>query len=249
MVAGVNRSVYICLHLTQFKSWRRKTPKTGAMDHSTIRHLRKNQTRRFKKFTAICIGACESMYENGVGFVYLLEFPKLYTFLGSSHRRFLLMAWEKLMCEHGWYIPHSPPRREAFTALSNMWQICALGSNNAFSKGNPKYSSYRLSPWNFNLQGILKEKKGRWTFLRRWKSRYFTLAGPYLTYKSVGAVMSLLPFKLVWRFRNCSSSRAPRRRSRSTCVASGVSRPLMGVAFAPFLLFLRSLLARIKCIC
>ncbi|XP_055333624.1 protein melted-like [Paramacrobiotus metropolitanus] len=34
------------------------------------------------------------------------------------------------------------------------------------------------------MEGVLKEKKGRWTFLRRWRSRYFTLSGPFLSYKS-----------------------------------------------------------------
>ncbi|GAU96358.1 hypothetical protein RvY_07816-2 [Ramazzottius varieornatus] len=33
------------------------------------------------------------------------------------------------------------------------------------------------------MEGTLKEKKGRWAFLKRWKTRHFTLSGPFLTYK------------------------------------------------------------------
>ncbi|OWA51536.1 Protein melted [Hypsibius exemplaris] len=39
------------------------------------------------------------------------------------------------------------------------------------------------------MEGVLKEKKGRWKAFKRWKSRYFTLSGPYLTYKSSAAKM------------------------------------------------------------
>ena len=31
------------------------------------------------------------------------------------------------------------------------------------------------------FQGQLKEKKGRWRFLKRWKTRYFTLSGAQIT--------------------------------------------------------------------
>ena len=32
------------------------------------------------------------------------------------------------------------------------------------------------------FSGQLKEKKGRWKFLKRWKTRYFTLSGSAITY-------------------------------------------------------------------
>lgn len=32
------------------------------------------------------------------------------------------------------------------------------------------------------LKGQLKEKKGKWKFLKRWKTRYFTLSGAHMTY-------------------------------------------------------------------
>ncbi|WAR14780.1 MELT-like protein [Mya arenaria] len=32
------------------------------------------------------------------------------------------------------------------------------------------------------IAGQLKEKKGRWKFLKRWKTRYFTLSGSQITY-------------------------------------------------------------------
>jgi protein melted len=36
------------------------------------------------------------------------------------------------------------------------------------------------------IEGQLKEKKGKWRFFRRWKTRYFTLSGAHL--KCDGAV-------------------------------------------------------------
>uniref|UniRef100_A0A158P6Z8 PH domain-containing protein n=1 Tax=Angiostrongylus cantonensis TaxID=6313 RepID=A0A158P6Z8_ANGCA len=40
------------------------------------------------------------------------------------------------------------------------------------------------------LEGQLKEKKGRWRFLRRWHTKYFTLSSAALTYSSEEAVSS-----------------------------------------------------------
>ncbi|KAH3823608.1 hypothetical protein DPMN_125417 [Dreissena polymorpha] len=39
---------------------------------------------------------------------------------------------------------------------------------------------------------VLKEKKGRWKFLKRWKTRYFTLSGSQITYSKSDSVSHLM---------------------------------------------------------
>ena len=38
------------------------------------------------------------------------------------------------------------------------------------------------------FQGQLKEKKGKWKFFKRWKTRYFTLSGAQITYNKNDSV-------------------------------------------------------------
>ena len=38
------------------------------------------------------------------------------------------------------------------------------------------------------IEGQLKEKKGKWKFLKRWKTRYFTLSGAAITYNKKDSV-------------------------------------------------------------
>ncbi|KAK3105302.1 hypothetical protein FSP39_021942 [Pinctada imbricata] len=53
--------------------------------------------------------------------------------------------------------------------------------------------------WNFLqngtpvIAGQLKEKKGRWKFLKRWKTRYFTLSGAQITYNKSDSRKETLP--------------------------------------------------------
>ena len=41
------------------------------------------------------------------------------------------------------------------------------------------------------MEGQLKEKKGRWKFLKRWKTRYFTLSGAAITYNKKDSVRTI----------------------------------------------------------
>ncbi|XP_064611222.1 ventricular zone-expressed PH domain-containing protein homolog 1-like isoform X2 [Liolophura sinensis] len=43
------------------------------------------------------------------------------------------------------------------------------------------------------IAGQLKEKKGRWKFLKRWKTRYFTLSGAHITYSKSDSRKETLP--------------------------------------------------------
>ncbi|XP_067658880.1 ventricular zone-expressed PH domain-containing protein homolog 1-like [Haliotis asinina] len=43
------------------------------------------------------------------------------------------------------------------------------------------------------IAGQLKEKKGRWKFLKRWKTRYFTLSGGNFTYSKSDSCKEMLP--------------------------------------------------------
>ena len=43
----------------------------------------------------------------------------------------------------------------------------------------------------FSSKGQLKEKKGKWKFLKRWKTRYFTLSGAHMTYNKSDHVSKL----------------------------------------------------------
>ena len=48
------------------------------------------------------------------------------------------------------------------------------------------------------LEGQLKEKKGgKWSFFKKWKSRYFTLSGAKLTYKETVSDLILKDFGIV----------------------------------------------------
>lgn len=53
-----------------------------------------------------------------------------------------------------------------------------------FLCNHPDRASYFVEEQEPVIEGQLKEKKGgRWSFFKRWKSRYFTLSGDKLTYK------------------------------------------------------------------
>ncbi|XP_074654503.1 ventricular zone-expressed PH domain-containing protein 1-like [Tubulanus polymorphus] len=43
------------------------------------------------------------------------------------------------------------------------------------------------------IEGQLKEKKGRWNFFKRWKTRYFTLSGAQITYSKSDSRKATLP--------------------------------------------------------
>ena len=45
-----------------------------------------------------------------------------------------------------------------------------------------------LQDGNPAIEGQLKEKKGKWKFLKRWKTRYFTLSGAAITYNKKDSV-------------------------------------------------------------
>ncbi|WAR14927.1 MELT-like protein, partial [Mya arenaria] len=51
-----------------------------------------------------------------------------------------------------------------------------------FMCNHPKKMSELMPDGSPVIAGQLKEKKGRWKFLKRWKTRYFTLSGSQITY-------------------------------------------------------------------
>ena len=56
------------------------------------------------------------------------------------------------------------------------------------------------------IQGVMKEKKGKWKMFKRWRTKYFTLSGAHLTSKgSVSAIFS--PF--TYFFNMFSSEKFP----------------------------------------
>nr|XP_054768635.1 ventricular zone-expressed PH domain-containing protein homolog 1-like isoform X2 [Lytechinus pictus] len=61
------------------------------------------------------------------------------------------------------------------------------------------------------IEGQLKEKKVRWKLFRRWKTRYFTLAGERLLYSKNKSMTGTLPIEL----SKVQSVKTLRRRDRS----------------------------------
>ncbi|WAR14776.1 MELT-like protein, partial [Mya arenaria] len=51
-----------------------------------------------------------------------------------------------------------------------------------FMCNHPEKMSELMPDGSPVIAGQLKEKKGRWKFLKRWKTRYFTLSGSQITY-------------------------------------------------------------------
>ncbi|WAR14755.1 MELT-like protein [Mya arenaria] len=61
-------------------------------------------------------------------------------------------------------------------------------------KGNSGYITLVTSSFQ-SAKGQLKEKKGRWKFLKRWKTRYFTLSGSQITYSKNLQRKEMLPVR------------------------------------------------------
>lgn len=59
------------------------------------------------------------------------------------------------------------------------------------------------------IEGQLKEKKGRWKFFRRWRTRYFTLSGAHLSYKGSKDDKDVTPID-VHQIRSVKVSRGAR---------------------------------------
>ncbi|XP_064642367.1 ventricular zone-expressed PH domain-containing protein homolog 1-like [Lineus longissimus] len=62
-----------------------------------------------------------------------------------------------------------------------------------FLCNNPDKVSGLLQDGHPVIEGQLKEKKGRWKFFKRWKTRYFTLSGANITYSRGDQKKATLP--------------------------------------------------------
>ncbi|XP_060066450.1 protein melted-like [Ylistrum balloti] len=62
-----------------------------------------------------------------------------------------------------------------------------------FMCNHPEKMLDLLQNGNPVIAGQLKEKKGRWKFLKRWKTRYFTLSGAQITYNKSHSRKETLP--------------------------------------------------------
>jgi hypothetical protein len=74
-----------------------------------------------------------------------------------------------------------------FNAVAKHWAC--------FMCNHPERASGLLQDGAPAIAGQLKEKKGKWRFFRRWKTRYFTLSGAAITYSKAGqvGVSSIIP--------------------------------------------------------
>ncbi|XP_052760991.1 ventricular zone-expressed PH domain-containing protein homolog 1-like isoform X1 [Mya arenaria] len=64
-----------------------------------------------------------------------------------------------------------------------------------FMCNHPKKMSELMPDGSPVIAGQLKEKKGRWKFLKRWKTRYFTLSGSQITYSKSDSRKETLPVR------------------------------------------------------
>ncbi|CAG5118467.1 unnamed protein product [Candidula unifasciata] len=62
-----------------------------------------------------------------------------------------------------------------------------------FMCNHPERLSELLNDGCPEIAGQLKEKKGKWKFFKRWKTRYFTLSGGSITYNKSNATKATLP--------------------------------------------------------
>ncbi|XP_059164371.1 ventricular zone-expressed PH domain-containing protein homolog 1-like [Physella acuta] len=62
-----------------------------------------------------------------------------------------------------------------------------------FVCNHPEKLSELLNDGCPEIAGQLKEKKGKWMFFKRWKTRYFTLSGGSITYNKSNATKATLP--------------------------------------------------------
>ncbi|XP_005094008.1 ventricular zone-expressed PH domain-containing protein homolog 1 isoform X2 [Aplysia californica] len=62
-----------------------------------------------------------------------------------------------------------------------------------FLCNHPEKLSELLNDGYPEIAGQLKEKKGKWKFFKRWKTRYFTLSGGSITYDKSNATKASLP--------------------------------------------------------
>jgi hypothetical protein len=93
----------------------------------------------------------------------------------------------------------SRPRRSLLKrgSIHIKYSMTGLGKGNlllevtgTFNCINPLY--YIIYIFHlFSSKGQLKEKKGKWKFLKRWKTRYFTLSGAHMTYNKSDHVSKL----------------------------------------------------------
>ncbi|CAL1527244.1 unnamed protein product [Lymnaea stagnalis] len=72
-----------------------------------------------------------------------------------------------------------------FNALQGHWAC--------FVCNHPEKLSELLNGGYPEIAGQLKEKKGKWMFFKRWKTRYFTLSGGSITYSKRNATKASLP--------------------------------------------------------
>lgn len=72
-----------------------------------------------------------------------------------------------------------------FNALQGHWAC--------FVCNHPEKLSELLNDGYPEIAGQLKEKKGKWMFFKRWKTRYFTLSGGSITYSKRNATKASLP--------------------------------------------------------
>ncbi|XP_052820227.1 protein melted-like [Mya arenaria] len=64
-----------------------------------------------------------------------------------------------------------------------------------FMCNHPEKMSELMPDGSPVIAGQLKEKKGRWKFLKRWKTRYFTLSGSQITYSKSDSRNETLPVR------------------------------------------------------
>ncbi|XP_053378456.1 protein melted-like [Mercenaria mercenaria] len=74
-----------------------------------------------------------------------------------------------------------------FNAVKKYWAC--------FMCNHPEKMSELMPDGNPVIAGQLKEKKGRWRFLKRWKTRYFTLSGTQISYNKSDSRKETLPVR------------------------------------------------------
>ncbi|KAH9495102.1 Ventricular zone-expressed PH domain-containing protein 1 [Bulinus truncatus] len=76
----------------------------------------------------------------------------------------------------------------------DVFELNAIKSHWAcFICNHPEKLSQLLNDGCPEMAGQLKEKKGKWMFFKRWKTRYFTLSGGSITYSKRNSTKATLP--------------------------------------------------------
>ncbi|KAI8795414.1 ventricular zone-expressed PH domain-containing protein 1 [Biomphalaria glabrata] len=182
----------------------------------------KGNHKRFLKLHFECATQSEQCLYSGSYFLLNTRFPKLWVHLMflavQAKSKFALSqkdvdvsclkaCWDALKGETNsgflaLVTSSFPTQKDHLTLLQELHQmryfdifeLNAIKSHWAcFVCNHPEKLSQLLNGGCPEIAGQLKEKKGKWMFFKRWKTRYFTLSGGSITYSKRNSTKATLP--------------------------------------------------------